>query len=127
MTAIDLNNFRFVSNNHIRYNNGVRSDANNKGAYRGILIESNDSETFIVSIHNLRGDNPTFGNIQMAPKPMKIVRKNNDTIELRGYGYDEMGYPFSDYGIILHLSNNIVEKVTLIMWDRNARIEYLKA
>jgi len=37
MTAIDLNNFRFVSNNHIRYNNGVRSDANNKGAYRGIL------------------------------------------------------------------------------------------
>ena len=74
MTAIDLNNFRFVSNNHIRYNNGVRSDANNKGAYRGILIESNDSETFIVSIHNLRVDNPTFVNIQKEPKPMKINR-----------------------------------------------------
>lgn len=126
-TSIDLSNFRFISNNHVRYNNGVKSDANNKGAYRGILIESNNDETFIVSIHNLRGDNPIFGNIQMAPKPMEIIREDDDAIELRGYGYDEMGFPYSDYGIILHLSDNEIEKITLIMWDRDVKIEYLKA
>lgn len=132
MTSIDLNT-HFISDNHIRYNNGVKSDANNKGAYRGILIEEydddvfGDNKTFLVSIHNLREDNPIFGNIQMAPKPMKIIKSNDNFIELRGYGYDEMGYPFSDYGIILHLSDDQIEKVTLIMWDRNVRIEYLKA
>lgn len=62
----------------------------------------------------------------MAPKPMKIIKEDFNSIELRGYGYDEMGEPFSDYGIILHLSNSIVEKISLILWDRNVRIEYLK-
>ena len=123
---MNLKEFKFISDNHIRYNNGVKSEANNQGAYRGILIESDDEQTFTVSIHNLRGDNPIFGNIQMAPKPMRIVKEDQNSIELRGYRYDEMGEPFSDYGIILHLSNGIVEKISLILWDRNVRIEYLK-
>ena len=124
---MNLKEFKFISDNHIRYNNGVKSEANNQGAYRGILIESDDEQTFTVSIHNLRGDNSIFGNIQMAPKPMRIVKEDQNSIELRGYGYDEMGEPFSDYGIVLHLSNAIVEKISLILWDRNVRIEYLKS
>ena len=123
---IDLKHFEFVSDNHIRYNNGVKSDADNRGACRGILIESSNNEIFMVSIHNLKKENPIFGNIQMSPKAMKIVRQDKDSIELRGYGHDEIGASFSDYGMILHLSDNTIQKITLIMWDRNARIEYLK-
>ena len=123
---IDLKHFEFVSDNHIRYNNDVKSDADNRGACRGILIESSNNEIFMVSIHNLKKENPIFGNIQMSPKAMKIVRQDKDSIELRGYGHDEIGASFSDYGMILHLSDNTIQKITLIMWDRNARIEYLK-
>lgn len=57
---MNLKEFKFISDNHIRYNKGVKSEANNQGAYRGILIESDDDRTFTVSIHNLRGDNPIF-------------------------------------------------------------------
>ena len=82
---MNLKEFKFISDNHIRYNNGVKSEANNQGAYRGILIESDDDQTFTVSIHNLGEDNPIFGNIQMAPKPMRIVKEDQNIIELRGY------------------------------------------
>ena len=30
---MNLKEFKFTSDNHIRYNNGVKSEANNQGAY----------------------------------------------------------------------------------------------
>ena len=43
---------------------------------------------------------------------------------LRGFGYDEFGYPFSDYGVELNFINNKLDNVTLNMYDRNVSINY---
>lgn len=124
--SIDIGNIVFVSNNHVRYNQGVRSNADNRGATRVVCVEGKGSNKFEVSIRNMIGDNPLAGNLQMTPKPMKIINRTENTIELRGYGKDEYGDSYSDYGIILYMSNGKVEKITLIMWDREVKIEYLK-
>lgn len=79
-------------------------------------------------MYNLVGNHPIWGdNIQMTPKPMKIIQQNESQIQLRGYGYDRMGFPFAGYGLTLNISNGDVEKITLHMYDRNVEITYLKA
>ena len=45
-------------------------------------------------------------------------------LEIRGFGYDEFGYPFSDYGVELNFINNKLDNVTLNMYDRNVSINY---
>ena len=125
---IDLTDFKFVSDDHIRYENGQERKADNKGAMRGVRIQTSDNKTFSASIYNMSGIHPVWGNnVQMAPKQMKIVDQNNSLIKLRGFGVDSMGASFADYGISLHLKNKIVEKATLHLHDRNVDILYLKA
>lgn len=125
---IDLSDFKFVSDDHIRYENGQERKADNKGAMRGVRIQTSDNKTFSASIYNMSGIHPVWGNnVQMAPKQMKIVDQNKSLIKLRGFGTDAMGASFADYGISLHLKNNSVEKATLHMHDRNVDIVYLKA
>lgn len=124
---LDMSDFKFVSDNHIRTQNGQTSNANNKGAWRGVRIQSTDNKVFHVSIYNLVGNHPVWGdNVQMAPKQMKIIESNSEKIVLRGFGQDMMGAPFSDYGITLNKVNNNVESITLHMYDRNIQIKYLK-
>lgn len=125
--SIDLSDFKFVSDDHSRFQNGQKSTANNKGAWRGIRIQSPNNEVFTVTIYNLTGTHPVWGdNIQMAPKQMKMTEENDAKISLRGFGNDSMGASFSDYGITLHKSSNNISKVTLHMFDRNTEIVYLK-
>ena len=62
----------------------------------------------------------------MAPKQMRIVNQSQNHIELRGFGHDEMGEPFSNYGVTLHLVGNYVDKIALHMHDRGVIIEYLR-
>lgn len=124
---VDLTDFKFVSDDHNRFENGVKSATNNKGAWRGIRIQAKGSDIFLVTMYNLSGIHPVWGdNIQMAPKPMKIIKQDNGKIMLRGYGTDVMGGSFSDYGITLYLQGVSIEKVTLHMFDRNIDITYLK-
>ncbi|WP_167343154.1 tetratricopeptide repeat protein [Nonlabens sp. SY33080] len=125
---IDLTDFRFVSDDHIRYENGQERKADNKGAMRGVRIQTSDNKVFSASIYNMSGIHPVWGNnVQMAPKQMKIIDQNSSLIKLRGFGVDAMGSSFADYGISLHLKNKSVEKATLHMHDRNVDIVYLKA
>lgn len=125
--TIELNDFKFVSDDHSRFENGNKSNSNNKGAWRGVRIQSSDNIVFTCTIYNLGGTHPIWAdNIQMAPKPMKLVEENENKIFLRGFGNDNMGYPFSDYGITLHKVNNTINMVTLHMFDRNIEIVYLK-
>ena len=37
--SIDLSDFKFVSDDHSRIQNGQKSTANNKGAWRGIRVQ----------------------------------------------------------------------------------------
>jgi len=127
-SSIDLTDYKFLSDNHTRIENGRPTNANNKGAWRGIRIKSSDNCTFYVTMYNMNGNHPVWGdNIQMAEKRMKLINESNDKIVLRGFGTDAMGGSFADYGITLHKTNGDVKKVTLHMHDRNIDIIYEKA
>lgn len=120
---------RFTSNNHVRYNSGVPTGNNNFGALRGVLIIPKN-RFFEVSIHVLNENFSNWGELQMEPKQMRVVDIEKTTFEtvisMRGYGYDMFGSPFSDYGIKIFLDyNNVINKITLIMYDRDVEIEYL--
>lgn len=119
----------FDSTDHIRFQNGADISGHNYGCNRQIKIEKNISGNvgYTVTIYNLDSNHPVWGNnIQMAPKQMKIINISNEIITLRGYGHDNLGADFSDYGIDLLINNNTIERVQLNMFDRNISIIYLK-
>lgn len=126
--SIDLTDFKFLSDDHTRIENGRPTQANNKGAWRGIRVKTSDNSTFYVTMYNMNENHPVWGdNIQMAEKRMKILEETNDKIILRGFGTDAMGASFADYGITLHKLNGAINKITLHMHDRNIDIVYEKA
>lgn len=126
--SVDLMDFKFLSDDHTRIENGRQTNANNKGAWRGIRVKTSDNKTFYVTMYNMNENHPVWGdNIQMAEKRMKLVEDNNNKIILLGFGTDAMGSSFADYGLTLHKSNGTINKVTLHMHDRNVDIEYLKS
>ena len=126
--SIDLSDFKFLSDDHTRIENGRPTTANNKGAWRGIRVKTSDNQTFYATMYNMNENHPVWGdNIQMAEKQMKVIEETNDKIILRGFGSDAMGASFADYGLTLHKSNNNVTKVTLHMHDRNIDIVYQKS
>ena len=116
---------KFISNNHKRYENGIWTGKNNLGAISGFLFEKINDQVYEVSVHILDESMSNFGNyIQMGAKPMQIIYETENKIILRGFGYDEFGYPFSDYGVELNFINNKLDNVTLNMYDRNVSINY---
>ena len=128
----------FDSSDHVRYQNGRDVSGHNYGCHRRVVIEKNinGGEGYTVTVYNLDGVHPLWGNnVQMAPKPMRIVSVDDDTIELRGFGYDRralaMGAPmqmasFADYGIIVFLEAGSISRVQLNMYDRNVSLVYLE-
>lgn len=129
-STIDLSDFKFISNDHIRYQGGKDVSGHNLDAWRGIRVQTNiqGGEGYTVTIYNLDGNHPVWGNnVQMAPKQMKIIEQSNSIIKLRGFGSDAMGSSFADYGLTLYLTSNLVDKITLHMHDRNIDIVYFKA
>lgn len=126
--SIDLTDYKFISDDHTRIQNGQTIVAENKGAWRGIWIKTSDHITFYVTMYNMDGSYPFWGdNIQMTEKQMKLVDENATEVTLRGFGTDVMGTSFADYGLTLHKLNGSVNKITLHMHDRNVHILYEKA
>lgn len=120
---------KFDSSDHIRYANRVDVSGHNYGCNRQIEIQKNieGGEGYTVTIYNLDGIHPLWGNnVQMAPKQMRIIDVTDNKVSLRGYGYDRMGSPFSDYGIVVFLNDKEISKIVLKMFDRNIELEYLK-
>ena len=130
----------FHSTSHQRFENGqpVRGLQN---CNRAIEIKPNingcsgydiqEGDGYIVTIFNLDGNHPVWGNnIQMTPKPMRLVKEDEEVLLLQGYPCRAMG-PFgwidfngSDYGLTIHTNNNTIKQCTLHMFDRNVAIEY---
>jgi len=126
--SIDLTDYKFLSDDHTRVQNGQSTNTNNKGAWRGIRVQTSDNKTFYVTMYNMNENHPVWGdNIQMAEKQMKLINEKKNKIVLRGYGIDTMGSSFADYGLTLHKSNGKINKISLHMYDRNVDIIYEKA
>lgn len=135
--AQSIEPFTFKSNSHQRYENDIPvkglqeclrtvSVVKNTSGCPGYLLEPGIG--YIVKIYN-----DDLGKPNMSDKPMKVVRKSNTSIELRGFpikaqtpfGWQEVDY--ADYGLIVYYNNGAVDKCVLHMYDRNTRIEYLKS
>lgn len=131
-----MRTFTFKSNCHQRYENNVPvrglqetkrtvSVVKNTNGCAGYKLEPGLG--YIVKIYN-----DELGKPNMSDKPMKIVRKTTDMVELRGYpiearspfGWQEVDY--SDYGFVVYYKNGQIEKCVLHMYDRNTYIEYRK-
>lgn len=123
---LDLKGLEFVfhSSDHLRYENGRHVSGPHGGAPRAIKVEPNISgnEGFTVTMFNTTGGQAV---VQMAPKQMKLIRADNKKIEMKGYGYDQMGSSFADYGLTIFLEGQRIEKCILHMYDRGFDIEYL--
>jgi tetratricopeptide (TPR) repeat protein len=119
--------FVFESSDHLRYENGQHVAGPHGGARRAIKVEpNNDGQS--VSVYNMQGIHPIWqNNVQVAPKQMKIIQETNNKIVLRGFGEDNMGEEFSNYGLTIVLQDNhsTIEKCILHMHDRGVDIEYL--
>lgn len=128
----------FDSSDHVRFQNGQDVSGHNYNCHRRITIEKNieGDEGYTVAMYNMDGVHPLWqNNIQMSPKQMKIVNKQGNIIEFRGYGYDEnalaIGVPmeaasFADYGLVIMIEDNNIVRAQLNMFDRHMSIVYLK-
>lgn len=119
----------FDSSDHIRFQNGQNVSGHNYGCNRRLVIEKNieGGEGYTVTMYNLDGVHPLWqNNIQMAPKRMKVISVNDNIVELRGYGFDQLGGNFADYGVVLLIEDSEIIRLQLNMFDRNTCIVYLK-
>jgi hypothetical protein len=134
--AESLQPFTFKSNCHQRYENNAPAQGLQE-CVRTVSVEKNTSGCpgyklqpgigYIVKIFN-----DDLGRPNMSDKPMKVVRKTDSFIELRGFpieaqspfGWQEVDY--RDYGFVVYYKNGEIEKCVLHMYDRNIRIEYMK-
>jgi hypothetical protein len=114
----------FISNDHIRYENGKDVSGHNAGCKREIRIEKNKTyqDAFTVSVLN-HDVYPAAAS--MTGKRMKVIERTKDKIELRGFGEDSMGFSFEGYGITLKINDDKVIEAILHMFDRNIDIHYL--
>ena len=62
----------------------------------------------------------------MAPKKMRIINRQDNLVELRGFGYDALGASFADYGLIVMIDSNEITRAQLNMFDRAISIVYFK-
>lgn len=119
----------FTSSDHMRFQNGQSISGHNYGSNRRFVIEKNieGGEGYTVTMYNLDGNHPVWqNNIQMAPKRMRVISVDGNIVELRGYGFDQLGGDFSDYGLVLLIEDSEITRLQLNMFDRNICIVYLK-
>lgn len=121
--------YEFKSSDHIRFQNGQNVSGHNYNCHRTVKIEKNinGKEGYTLSILNDDSIHPLWGNnVQMAPKPMKILSVENNQVFLRGYGVDRMGASFADYAMTIVFQGNEITSCVLHMLDRGVDLMYLK-
>lgn len=117
----------FISNDHIRFQNGVDVSGHNYGCNRTLIFQKNISgkDGYTVSIKIDDACHPLWGdNYAMAPKQMKPIFVNNKIVKLQGFGCDIRGASFSDYAMSIHHNGSEILKCTLHMINRGVEIEY---
>ena len=123
---IFLDSVFFVSSGHKRFENNNLVN-NSPNVFRAVRIQDNinGGANYSVTIYSLENPHPMWKSyIQMGTKQMKVIEKNKTAIKLQGYGSDNLGNSFSDYGIELKCDADQITEVTLFMYDRNVKIVY---
>ena len=125
-----LNNMklRFFSSDHLRYENGIHVSGPHGGAARVVEIVPNfqKKEGYIVTIFNQDNNHPFFGNnVQMSPKQMRVINKTPSEIKLRGFGKDNFGSSYQDYGITICFSGLEIDHIKLHLLDKGVVIKYI--
>lgn len=119
--------FQFVSNNHFRYQNNQLVNMDNQGATRLIEVKKGQDNIYLVTIYNMVGIHPVWGNnVQMSTKEMAIKHQSDKQVYLQGVGSDPLGFTFADYALTINFIGNNVESCILHLLDRDVRIEYVK-
>lgn len=133
-SILTMEPFVFKSDCHQRFENGsevmglqqcirtVSVEKNTNGC-RGYKLNPGDG--YIVKVFN-----DDLGKPNMSDKPMRIVSKTVDKVELRGFpieaqtpfGWQEVDY--RDYGFTVYYINGKVSKCVLHMFNRNVDLEY---
>ena len=136
-SALVIEPFVFKSDCHQRFENGsevkglqqcnrtVSVEKNTNGC-RGYKLKPGDG--YIVKVFN-----DDLGKPNMSDKPMRMVSKTTNEVELRGFpieaqtpfGWQEVDY--RDYGLTVYYTNGKVSKCVLHMYDRNVDLEYRKS
>jgi len=133
----------FISTSHLRFENGIALKNGIQKCNRAIKIEKNingcegynikGGDGYIVTIFNLDGNHPMSGNnIQIMPKPMRIINQSDEKIVLRGYQCLAMSplgwvdFDGSDYGLSIYFRGGEIGKCVLHLHNRDASIEYYK-
>jgi hypothetical protein len=121
--------FIFISPDHLRFEHEQHVSGPYGGAARAVKVEPDieGADGYTVTIYNLDGDHPVWrNNIQMAPKRMRLVHQEPQFILLRGYGFDDHGGSFADYGLAIMFGPDGIHSCILQMLDRGVNIIYLK-
>lgn len=119
----------FDSSDHVRYFNNKPVSGHNYNCHRRIVIQKNilGAEGYTITMYNLDGVHPLWNdNVQMAPKRMRIIGMHDDIVNFRGYGVDDYGASFADYGLSIKIVNDEIAVAQLNLFDRNTSIVYLK-
>lgn len=131
----DFQPFVFYSNRHQRYEGGVPVYGLQEcGRTFAVEKNVNGCDGYIIDPgvgYIVRATNDDTGRDQFAPKPMTIVSRSENKVELRGYmtqartpfGY--VDFDLSDYGLVVYYKDGHVDKVVFHMYDRNVYIEYM--
>ena len=148
---VNLNNVYFVSKIFKRYENGLPVTNSFAKAKRAIKIEENRgwSDSYLLTVFNLDGKSLPItgnGNIQLAPKPMKVIETRGNLVVLRGWDDDEHfiepppinsivydsggrilenpSFLHADYGATIVTKNSSIERIIVHFHDRKIDLEY---
>lgn len=119
-----MQNIRFKSKVHFRFENGDMTGSADVAREVRILKDENNEDIFHVSILD-----PETNDETMAPKAMKITDEELGKLTLTGIEIGDpdntWGFDFSDYGVqlIQDITGNI-GTISLLMIDRNILITY---
>ncbi len=140
---INFDNIEFVSSSHQRYEYGETAGQLHVDARRSIVITKNingcegydlePGDGYIFKIINLDSVHPIWGNnVQVTPKPVRIISQDEDRTVMRGYQCYAQGpfgrVPFngSDVGLIIDHKYGEITKCTFHRYDKDLRVEYYK-
>lgn len=128
--AFDLTNYKFFSNYHMRYVNGVVDPLESSDRWICVKVERNESadEYYTVTIYNLESNNPVWGNhTQLAQTKMKLIERTSSKIQLIENESSFFGHTFSNYGLTILLEKNLVSKVVFHRYKNNIEVVYFNA